>query len=96
MRHQDASRWKLCALASTVPTGGLPVKRPILLYVCGPPRTAHHVSEGLSLGAIRLHLAAANASEPCSASFWRRKLDMKLERQQWAQVKKKKKKHKGN
>ena len=34
----------------------------------------------LGEGTIRLQVVAANASEPCSVSFWRRKLDIKLEK----------------
>ena len=42
----------------------------------------------LGEGTIRLQVVAANASEPCSVSFWRRKLDIKLEKQQWTLARK--------
>ena len=53
-----------------------------------PTPTTSDLCEGLSPRAIRLQLVAANASEPCSVSFWKRKLDMKLEKQQWTLAKK--------
>ena len=42
-----------------------------------PTPTTSDLCEGLSPRAIRLQLVAANASETCLVSFWRRKLDIK-------------------
>ena len=44
-----------------------------------PTPTTADLGEGLSPRAVRLQLVAATASEPCSVSFWHRKLHMKLE-----------------
>ena len=44
-----------------------------------PTPTTSDLGEGLSPRAVRLQFVAATASEPCSVSFWHRKLDMKLE-----------------
>ena len=57
--------------------------------LCAAPiPTTSDLYEGLSPRSIHLQLVAANASEPCSVSFWKRKLDMKLEKQQWTLAKK--------
>ena len=53
-----------------------------------PTPTTSDLGEGLLPRTTRLRLVAANASEPCSVSFWKRKLDMKLEKQQWTLAKK--------
>ena len=43
-----------------------------------PIPTTSDLYEGLSPRSIHLQLVAANASEPCSVNFWRRKLNIKL------------------
>ena len=52
-----------------------------------PTPTPSDVTGCLQPRAIRLRLKAVKVNEPCSVSFWRRELDVKLEKQIWMQAK---------